>query len=42
MMSSTQHDSRKLLRRVTLIATGMATGGLSAALFVFLAAATGI
>lgn len=42
MMITTQHNSRKLIGRGTLIATGMLTGGLGAALFVLLAAATGI
>jgi len=41
-MIATRHNPRKLIGRGTLIATGMLTGGLSAALFVLVAAATGI
>jgi len=42
MMITTQHNPRKLIGRGTVIATGMLTGGLSAAVLVLLAAATGI
>jgi len=41
-MITTQHTPLKLIGRSTVIATGMLTGGLGAALFVLLAAATGI
>ncbi|MEP4379071.1 MAG: hypothetical protein ABJ215_06570 [Alphaproteobacteria bacterium] len=41
-MITSQHNTRKLIGRSTLIATGMLTGGLGGALFVILAAATGI
>ncbi|MDA0785882.1 MAG: hypothetical protein O3B37_06290 [Proteobacteria bacterium] len=41
-MIDTRHNSRKLIGRGALIATGMLTGGLSATLFVLVAAATGI
>jgi hypothetical protein len=42
MMITTQINARKLIGHGALIGTGLFTGGLSAALFILLAAATGI
>jgi len=41
-MITTPIKPRKLIGHGTLIASGLLTGGLSAALFILLAAATGI
>lgn len=40
-MITTQHNSRKFIGHSALLAAGMVTGGLAAALVVLLAAATG-